>query len=339
MKYTLCSRRRRAFTLVELLVVIAIIGVLIALLLPAVQAAREAARRMQCQNHLKQMALAMLGHESAHRFFPSGGWGHRWTGDPDRGTGFDQPGGWSYAILPYIEQKSVHAFGRDNQPDTVTSVQIQGARRREAIPMEGFICPSRRAAKVYPRPANRLYYNGGNIAEAIAIDYAANYGSNAHEGSYGQGPRDMEAALRLDWSANFSQQANGVCHCHSQIPLDAISDGTTSTYMLGEKYLNPDTYETGLDGTDDHGVYEGCSADTCRWCCYDAANPAASLVPKQDQSGVALWWSFGSAHPATCNFVMCDGSARSVSYEIDPYVHSLLGNREDGITVPANEIR
>lgn len=101
---------RNGFTLVELLVVIAIIAILMALLLPAAQSAREAARRIHCANSVKQLALGCVKHEATHRHFPTGGWGFAWIGDPDRGFGWQQPGGWIFNILPYIEV-TVHTPG------------------------------------------------------------------------------------------------------------------------------------------------------------------------------------------------------------------------------------
>ena len=102
------TRKSAGYTLIELLVVITIIGLLISMLLPAVQSAREAARRVQCANNVKQLGLAMLLHEHANGWLPSGGWGHLWVGDPASGFGKNQPGGFFYNCLPYLEQQALH---------------------------------------------------------------------------------------------------------------------------------------------------------------------------------------------------------------------------------------
>src|SRR5262245_24396640 len=130
-------RRRPAFTLVELLVVIAIIGILVALLLPAIQAAREAARRTQCNNQLRQLAISFHNHHDTFKYFPSGGWGVRWLGFPEQGFGKNQSGSWLYSLLPFMEEKNLHDLGSG----------LTGTARREACmqrtqaPFEGMTCP------------------------------------------------------------------------------------------------------------------------------------------------------------------------------------------------------
>ena len=134
------------FTLVELFVVITIIGILIALLLPAVQAAREAARRAQCSNNLKQISLGCLNHESAYGFFPTNGWGPLWVGDPNRGAGYSQPGGFVFCVLPYVEQAAVYQLGMGI---TSNAALVAANTQRLPTPVATFNCPSRRAAKAY----------------------------------------------------------------------------------------------------------------------------------------------------------------------------------------------
>jgi len=130
---------RRGFTLVELLVVIAIIGILIALLLPAIQAARESARTIQCKNNLKQMGLAVNSHLSAFRTFPSAGWGWDWVGDANRGGGASQMGGWLYQILPNMEQNNLYRLASSTS----------GCQQMISTPVSTFNCPSRRNGGPY----------------------------------------------------------------------------------------------------------------------------------------------------------------------------------------------
>jgi prepilin-type N-terminal cleavage/methylation domain-containing protein/prepilin-type processing-associated H-X9-DG protein len=314
-------RNTPGFTLVELLVVIAIIGILTALLLPAVQSAREAGRRIECTNHLKQIGLAMLEHESTYRFFSSGGYGWMWTGDPDHGAGPEQPGGWNYSILPFLEEQAVHEMGADGQPDVVTTVQRNGAQQRDRTVVSVFVCPSRRLAKIYPRPTNWTYLNGGLVATSTALDYAANCGTRI---GYTGGPASPPGP-NFDWGP-YTLKHDGISYGRSQVKISQITDGTSHTYMVGEKYLNPDHYETGGDWTDDTGIYEGCAFDTYRWTAYP---------PSVDTPGTPQDYIFGSAHVGASNFVFCDGSVHAIRYEIDAQTHLQLGTRADGL--PINE--
>lgn len=174
---------RRGFTLVELLVVITIIGILVGLLLPAVQSARESGRIAQCTNNLHQIGLAMKHHESDHGTFPVGGWGWGWVGDPDRGYGLAQPGGWIYNILGCMEQQPLHDLGlgidpAQSSPGSSTKSQLN--TQRITYPMAGFLCPTRRTAALYPynpyksgTPANFSPPASNTVAKT---DYAANGG-------------------------------------------------------------------------------------------------------------------------------------------------------------------
>ena len=140
---TTAPARRGAFTLVELLVVIAIIGILVALLLPAVQAAREAARRTQCKSNLKNIGLALINHHDVHKHFPPGGWGYKWLPEPDGGYGKDQPGSWIYGVLDFLEAGANRDIGAGTLPNT--PARAEAMRQLVTSPLSVMNCPSRRS--------------------------------------------------------------------------------------------------------------------------------------------------------------------------------------------------
>ena len=358
-RYRNGSRRDRTqsqsgFTLVELLVVIAIIGILVALLLPAVQSAREAARRTQCSNHVKQMSLACLQYQSQLGYYPGGGWGPWWVGDADCGSGKMQPGGWIYRILPFIEEQDLHDMGSGLTGNEKWIAH--GQRYQYAVAT--FNCPSRRSGVTELDPEfafislNVRFRTGTRTQRS---DYAANLGTGPDSpnvlsyGPWRRGTSEPTTAASptapLDcWnhSANeYSWPAQKVTHPvnpnivrrlwdgisfnGSEIAPNDVTDGTSKTYLIGEKHVDPDSYEGLHDWGDDWGIYTGMQDDVVR---------VIRETPVQDTIGGRFdpryVESFGSAHVSGLNMGFCDGSVHFIGYDIDAQIHSYLGRRNDG---------
>jgi len=341
MKHT---SRASGFTLVELLVVITIIGILIALLLPAVQAAREAARRTQCCNKIKQLALGAIGHESANGYFPTGGWGPCWAGVPDGGFGRRQPGGWIYSVLPYIEQQPLHDLGSGADTTTIPTL-ADCVLQQVGTPLSGLICPSRRDAVVYPHGSpggQRYHYRLGDVTWpplAGKSDYAANGGTTG-DGSGFWGPTDYATGIALtagDWSSHADHTKDtGVVFTHSATTTADITDGASNTYLIGEKYCDPDHYTDGQSPWDDQSWDIGQDWDTIRWTGSTTKPTDPNFVldnqyffPTQDTPGLGQGLAFGSAHSGGFYMAFCDGSVQFMSFQIDPRTHWCLGNRSD----------
>lgn len=312
---------RPGFTLIELLVVIAIIAILIALLVPAVQKVREAAARTQCINHLKQIGIAAHMNHDAQKALPSGGWGWTWVGVPSRGTGPDQPGGWLYNVLPYVEQGSLRDSGTGQ-----TGAAFQASMKTLlATKVTLFNCPTRRHGGPYPNAFNYSYRVADSAGTTSTIvptilartDYAANAGSqNADE--YNGGPANLAAGDA--WAGAPLGTFDGVVYVKSKINFQQITRGTSNTYLVGEKYMNPRNYLSGADPGDNEAMFVGMDNDVNR-CSF---NP-----PLQDTTGLTDTFRFGSAHSSGFNMLYCDGTVHTITYNIAPAIHKAAGRRFD----------
>jgi prepilin-type N-terminal cleavage/methylation domain-containing protein/prepilin-type processing-associated H-X9-DG protein len=337
------NQKSAGFTLVELLVVITIIGILIALLLPAIQAAREAARRAQCTNNLKQIGTGCLNHEAAYKFFPTGGWGPAFVGDPDRGAGKRQPGGWIFCILPYIEQEALYNLGQGGN----STAKIEANARRMATAVSTFVCPSRRfvmplpdtcsgcTPRIYGPPfATRKKLGEARTCYASCVgDTDILYDWYRQPGTYSEGDDPAH-----QWFApGVVPSLTGVMYLCSQTTMAMIQDGSSNTYLAGEKCIDPDHYVDGQDGGDDWSMYTGTQDDVGRSVGhYDASNVFVPSRPAQDTPGLDGSLCFGGPHSGGFNMVFSDGSVRSISYSIDGETHRRLGNREDGQPMDGN---
>jgi prepilin-type N-terminal cleavage/methylation domain-containing protein len=298
------------FTLIELLVVITIIGILVALLLPAVQAAREAARMTQCQNNLKHLALGCLAHEQAHGWLPTGGWGFGWTGDADLGFDWHQPGGWLYNILPFIEQSGLHDLGAGMLWDfdqDLPSAKMDAHLQAQTIPVALFYCPTRRPAAAYPGVffplvnahfaqttfgRNDYAINGGDqvmncdtgptVPVVPGYSVYAPWGTAYADGGQGSGARQLNQVMdkymhmTLAATRTISQCAawsTGVCFPCSQVRLSDIIDGASNTYLCGEKFMDPTCYTSDWELGDSYGALRGHGRQNTRWAC-DNTSPS-----------------------------------------------------------------
>ena len=299
-------RSRAAFTLVELLVVIAIIGVLVALLLPAVQAAREAARRMSCSNNLRQMGIATHNFHDTFNFLPPAFIGN----NTDTTDGFAT---WGAIILPFIEGGNQYALW-----DTRYMVSEQP---RDAVEnqIKTYLCPSRPAAVL---SIGDFTSKSGGTGGALS-DYAASFGT-APDFAKSNG------AL-IPNKPSVGTDSNGkaiVLKWSGQLSFGSIIDGTTNTLLFGEKHVRPNS----LRGkNEDRSIFSGIRNTHRRMVGINAPdNEQRPLMPPTAQSTALANSAFGGPHPGLTQFVFCDGSVRGLRLTTDLQTLSYLAQRDDG---------
>jgi prepilin-type N-terminal cleavage/methylation domain-containing protein len=254
-----CRRRRPGgFTLIELLIVIGIIGLLVQMALPAVQSAREAARRTACSSNLKQLGLAVQLHENARRALPSGGWHFTWIGEPERGTGERQPGGWAFNLLDYAEESNLRATGSGMKG----AERARELTKRNETPVALFLCPSRRTFGVGPYTMNRQPFTLGGALETpltrgAKSDYAACVGDTFEVEFPWQwaGPTSLEEGddKAFEWPT-VENGFTGVIYGRSATKLAQIEDGLSRTYLIAEKYVDGKHYGDGSDPGDNESL-------------------------------------------------------------------------------------
>ena len=340
---------RGAFTLVELLVVIAIIGVLVALLLPAVQSAREAARRSQCLNHLKQFALGCHNFENTRGHMPKGSYV---TGTFPEGGGVS----WMFVVLGYIEQGSLYE-------QVVSTGSLNNAVTRGVLPATVKIirCPSDVFEKSNYKHSNYVGSTGptcNNPPAGCPAPFQLH--CNGQIGSGTTIPPALDPATHPGYEPSMSYGSTTVtkdtrgmfARGGALIRLADVTDGTSNTLFLGEtlpEVFEPMRYAStfGWPGGSNH-IAQGQTIQPINWKIDRMVNPPPAFVscgcdPNTNPSGDkarcimnwAVTWGFKSNHPSGTNFTMVDGSVRFISENIEHRTYQHLGCRDDGIAVSA----
>ena len=310
--------RQHGFTLVELLIVVAIIGLLVQMILPAVQASREAARRVQCNNNLRQIGLAVHHFHDANKILP-----------PVGGLGQGEAT-WTLRILPYLEETTAFDLWQPYLDLRHCYYLATDQARQFEVPL--FFCPSRREPGGGWLSVEKNFRADGIPATGgpgALADYAGNGGSGDDDdtvsnglfaypqysgGSAGPDPLDSN---KLIWKHRLS--------------FARVQDGLSKTLLLGEKHVRPDEYGTEFGGdistyNDDRGetLVRMASAD------YPLAEGPEGDKPSAREN------QFGGVHPGVCQFTMGDGSVVSIAITIDADVLRRLADRNDGeiVTMP-----
>lgn len=324
------TARARGFTLIELLVVIAIIAILIALLLPAVQQAREAARRTQCRNNMKQLGLAIHNYHDSHRVFP-----YAWGSNQET---------WSALILPYMDQAPLYntLVWQNSCTDdwsTVTSTHYAWPNKVACgVEIAVFRCPSM---------ALPAAISNQGIPDRRPVSYRVVSGSlvSSDDNSTRQPPYNVAPYTSLERSLTDAG-VNGIILGASSTGMRDITDGTTNTLMVGESYTDPGYVKDG-QGMDYWALFipQLNNAGSCTSWRPGAASgtehtecAGSTLVPINSRfnptlHGTLIELSFGSYHVGGAHFTLGDGSVKFVSENIDRALYQALGSRNGGEVV------
>ncbi|HXG08962.1 MAG TPA: DUF1559 domain-containing protein [Gemmataceae bacterium] len=314
--YRVRAVRRFGFTLIELLVVIAIIGILIALLLPAVQKVREAAARTQCANNLKQLGIAVHNFHSTQNALPPDRIANTWPT-------------WAVLILPYIEQENVYRLW---QVDRRYYEQTDAARMNL---IKTYLCPSRRTSTGFSRNDRRTSPTVYPHRAGALSDYASCQGTGNIGGARANGAMIISDAEAIDDGGD--QVTGGLARApagsriiswRSRLTFNSITDGTSNTFLFGEKHLRPAALRN-PGSNEDRSVFNGDRAAAYRrWAGRGTDGKQRPLASPGDT--VLGNQRFGGPHPGVCQFVLCDGSVRPVRVAIDIDTLTRLAARNDG---------
>jgi prepilin-type N-terminal cleavage/methylation domain-containing protein len=313
-------KHRTAFTLIELLVVIAIIAILIGLLLPAVQKVREAASRLTCQNNLKQMGLAIHNYHEANGTLPPSRLNKN-NANPLSADFLT----WAVLILPYLEQENLYKqfdITKRYVDQNITAVQTH---------VKLYYCPSRRTPG--STGVNGLSQPTPAPSGAMS-DYAACAGNGVVNDTTDNGAF-IAAETTLDSTNTTLATWQGL------VKLTTITDGTSNTLAIGEKHIRYSIVNGGggWGGGEDRSVYDSFNHPNYRRYAGQSTSNASfhglqtfSPEPAWNVQGVSNQ-AFGSHHRGSCQFVMCDGSVRTLQNSISNTSLTALAGRNDGLAV------